>query len=118
MRGTQAVQLSASGRALLAQFGHLVPQLTLGGHQLGAALADGVHQKQPRLRPHRLGVRTHKIAINSYPIQRPLWTLCGKSDISRRPRSANTGLEQMQQMTCVDARLFDYVIGARARVKG
>ena len=39
--GTQAVQLSASGRELLAQFGHLVLQPPLGSHQFGAALADG-----------------------------------------------------------------------------
>ena len=37
--GTQAVQLSASGRELLAQFGHLVLQPALGGDQFGAALA-------------------------------------------------------------------------------
>ena len=34
------MQLSASSRALPAQFGHLVPQPALGGHQFGAALAD------------------------------------------------------------------------------
>src|SRR6516225_4891561 len=38
--GAQAVQLSASSRELLAQFGHLVLQPALGGHQFGAALAD------------------------------------------------------------------------------
>ncbi|HKD90932.1 MAG TPA: hypothetical protein VKB56_03485 [Terriglobales bacterium] len=45
MRGTQAVQLSASSRELLAQFGHLVLQPALSGDQFGAALADGVQQK-------------------------------------------------------------------------
>src|SRR5262249_12580175 len=60
--------------SLLAQFGHLVLQPARDGHQFGAALADGFHEKQARLRLHRLGVRTHKIAISSYPIQRPLWT--------------------------------------------
>jgi len=57
LRGTQAVQLSASGRELLAQCGHLVLQLALGGHQFGAALAHGepvTHEKwQEHLRPHR-----------------------------------------------------------------
>ena len=41
MRGTQAAQLGASGRELLAQFGHLVLPTALGGDQFGAALADG-----------------------------------------------------------------------------
>src|SRR5215831_10307080 len=55
--GTQTMQLSASCRELLAQFGHVVLQPALGGHQLGAALADGervAHEKwQEHLRPHR-----------------------------------------------------------------
>src|SRR5262249_23881036 len=55
--GTQAVQLSAGSRELLAQFGHLVLQPGLGGDQFGAALADGggvAYEKCPaRLRPHR-----------------------------------------------------------------
>src|SRR6516164_2187991 len=55
--GMQAVQLSVSSRELLAQFRHLVLQPALGGHQFGAALADGervAYEKCPaRLRPHR-----------------------------------------------------------------
>src|SRR5262249_40295159 len=82
--GTQAVQLSASSRKLPAQFGHLTLQPALGGHQFGAALADGFHQKQTRLRLHRLGARTYKIAINSYPIQRPLWTTLRTSSRTSR----------------------------------
>jgi hypothetical protein len=39
--GTQAVQLAASSRELLAQFGHLVLQPALGRYQFGASLADG-----------------------------------------------------------------------------
>jgi hypothetical protein len=62
-----------SARAATSSLRNLV-QPALCGHQFRAALADGFHQMQARLRPHRLGVRTHKIAINSYPIQRPLWT--------------------------------------------
>src|SRR5215831_14654003 len=63
---------------------HLVLQPALSGHQFGAALADGFHQKQTRLRLHRLGTRTHKIAINSYPIQRPLWTALRTSSRTSR----------------------------------
>src|SRR6516164_4715017 len=37
--GTQAAQLSASSHELLAQFGQLVLQPALGGHQFGAHLA-------------------------------------------------------------------------------
>src|SRR5262249_30380277 len=78
--------------SLLAQFGHLVLQPARDGHQFGAALADGFHEKQARLRLHRLGVRTHKIAINSYPIQRPLWTtLRTSSRTSRDVREVKTG---------------------------
>src|SRR5262245_34094822 len=55
--GTQTVQLSASSRELPAQFGHLILQPALGGHQFGTALADGepVTQEkwQEHLRPHR-----------------------------------------------------------------
>src|SRR5262245_15976600 len=72
--------------SLLAQFGHLVLQPARDGHQFGAALADGFHEKQARLRLHRLGVRTHKIAINSYPIQRPLWTTL-RTQVGHLPRS-------------------------------
>src|SRR5262249_3750582 len=38
--GTQTMQLSASCRELLAQFGHVVLQPALSGHQFRAALAD------------------------------------------------------------------------------
>jgi len=55
LRGTQAVQLSASSSELPAQFGHLILQPALGGHQFGTALADGepvTHEKwQEHLRP-------------------------------------------------------------------
>src|SRR5262249_38670841 len=55
--GAQAAQLSAGSRELLAQRGHLVPQPALGGHQFGAALADGepvTHEKwEEPLKPHR-----------------------------------------------------------------
>jgi hypothetical protein len=47
--GTQAVQLGASGRELLAQFGHLILQPALRGDQFGAALADGVHENGRRV---------------------------------------------------------------------
>src|SRR6516165_6555290 len=40
LRSTQAMQLGTSSREPLAQFGHLVLQPALGGHQFGAALAD------------------------------------------------------------------------------
>jgi hypothetical protein len=53
----QAVQLGAGSRELFAQFGHLILQPPLGGHQFGAALAHGepvTHEKwQGHLRPHR-----------------------------------------------------------------
>src|SRR5215510_14822304 len=81
----------ATQRGQLAQFGHLVLQPARDGYQFGAALADGFHEKQARLRLHRLGVRTHKIAINSYPIQRPLWTtLRTSSRTSRDVREVKT----------------------------
>src|SRR5262249_13407473 len=55
--GGQAVQLSANSRELLAQFGHLLLQPALGGHQFGTALADGkpvTHEIwQEQLRPDR-----------------------------------------------------------------
>ena len=41
---TQAVQLSASSRELLAQFGHLVPQLALGGHRSAATVAKTLEE--------------------------------------------------------------------------
>jgi len=44
------VQLGVSGREPLAQFGHLVLQPALGGHQFRAALADGVPPMRPETR--------------------------------------------------------------------
>ena|SRR5258706_10055482 len=34
------------------------------------------------------------------------------ADVSAGPIRAKTGLEQMQQITCADARLFDHLVGA------
>src|SRR5262245_2485613 len=65
---TQAVQLSASSCELPMQFGHLVLQPALHGHQFGAALADGervAYEKwQEHLRPHRRDARPSSPARN------------------------------------------------------
>jgi hypothetical protein len=59
------VQLSASSRELLVQFGDFVLQLALGGHQFGAALGTNDDQSDghaARVKLHRASRRARQIA--------------------------------------------------------